>query len=323
MRFKGKSSDPSTLRIFFATDIHGSERCFRKFLNAGKFYGVNHLILGGDITGKVLVPIIRTSSGYRCDYNDQAYAYLTESELAQLEQLIRDNGQYPVVGQYDELERLTDESAREDVFRTVVLESIARWIALAEERLAGSGIRCFITPGNDDYTEVDDALQGSDVVEYVEGRCISLDGGYEMITTGYSNITPWRSPRELEEPELQRYLEAMAAKVSDRSRMIAVLHPPPYGTELDKAPEIDEEFRVQMDGGTPRMTSVGSTAVRAVIEEYQPLLSLHGHVHESRAAQRIGRTTCINPGSEYTNGTLLCAIVNVKGDRVDYQFVAG
>jgi uncharacterized protein len=323
MRFRRTSHDDATLRIFFATDIHGSERCFRKFVNAGKFYGVDHLILGGDITGKVLVPIVRNGGEYSCDYNDRSYVHLTDHERRDLEQLIRDNGQYPVVGEYDELVALSDESRREDVFRTVVLESIARWIALAEDRLAGLGIRCFVTPGNDDYTEVDEALQGSDVVEYVEGKRVTLTGGYEMITTGYSNITPWRSPREMDEAELQSYVEEMADQVSDRSRMIAVLHPPPYGTELDKAPEIDEQFRVQMDGGTPRLTSVGSTAVRAAIEKYQPLLSLHGHVHESKAGARLGRTTCINPGSEYTNGTLLCVIVNVRGERVDYQFVAG
>jgi uncharacterized protein len=315
--------DDTGMRIFFATDIHGSERCFRKFLNAGKFYNADHLVLGGDITGKVLVPIIREPGGFRCDYNDRTYVDLTESERADLERLIRDNGQYPIVGEYDELKALTDETERERAFRRVVLDSIAHWVELAEDRLRGSGVRCFITPGNDDYTEVDDALQGSDVVEYVEGRCVALDDDHEMITTGYSNITPWRSPRELTEEELQRYVERMASSVAEPAHMIAVLHPPPFGTELDKAPEIDEEFRVQMEGGQPKMTSVGSTAVRAVLEEYQPLLGLHGHVHESRAAQRLGRTTCINPGSEYTTGTLLCAIVSVRGERVDYQFVAG
>jgi Icc-related predicted phosphoesterase len=319
----GKRNDDARMRIFFATDIHGSERCFRKFLNAGRFYKADHLVLGGDITGKVLVPVIRDRAGYRCDYNDREYRRLTESERAELEGLIRDNGQYPVVGEYDELKTLMDESTREEAFRTAVLEGIGRWVALAEERLRGTGVRCFITPGNDDYTEVEDALQGSDVVEYVEGRCVALDDQHEMITTGYSNITPWRSPRELPEEELHRYVDRMARSVADPAHMIAVLHPPPFGTELDKAPEIDEEFRVQMEGGQPKLTSVGSTAVRAVLEEYQPLLSLHGHVHESRAAQRLGRTTCINPGSEYTTGTLLCAIVSVRGDRVDYQFVAG
>jgi uncharacterized protein len=318
----GRSRRPST-KIFFATDIHGSDRCFRKFLNAGTFYDVDHLVLGGDITGKVLVPIIRRPGGYHCEYNDRVYTDMTESERAELEGIIRDNGQYPVVGEYDELLALTDESVREDAFRPVVLASIERWVSMAEERLKGTGIRCFVTPGNDDYREVDDALKGSDVVEYVEGRCVQLDDTHQMVTTGYSNITPWKSPREMDEPELRSYIEGMVAQADDPSRLVAVLHPPPLGTELDQAPEIDEEFRVQMSGGSPKMASVGSQAVRDVIEQSQPLLGLHGHVHESKAAQFIGRTLCINPGSEYTNGTLLCVIAVVGEDRVDYQFVAG
>jgi uncharacterized protein len=318
----GRSRRPST-KIFFATDIHGSDRCFRKFLNAGKFYDVDHLVLGGDITGKVLVPIVRRPAGYRCEYNDRVYTDMTEGERAELEAIIRDNGQYPVVGEYDELLALTDETAREDAFRPVVLASIERWVSMAEERLRGTGIRCFVTPGNDDYREVDDALKGSDVVEYVEGRCVQLDDTHQMVTTGYSNITPWKSPREMDEPELRSYIEGMVARADDPSRLVAVLHPPPYATELDQAPEIDEEFRVQMSGGSPKMTSVGSKAVREVIEASQPLLGLHGHVHESKAAQYVGRTLCINPGSEYTNGTLLCVIAVVGEDRVDYQFVAG
>ena len=139
---------------------------------------------------------------------------------------------------------------------------------MAEERLQGTGIRCFVTPGNDDYVEVDDALQGSEVVEYVEGRCVRLSDELEMVTTGYSNITPWRSPREMDEPELLSYIQGMFAEADDPAKVVAVLHPPPLGTELDQAPEIDEEFRVQMSGGSPKMTSVGSSAVREAIETY-------------------------------------------------------
>ena len=202
----------STTKIFFATDIHGSDRCFRKFLNAGKFYGVDHLVLGGDITGKVLVPIIKRPGGYFCEYNDRVYTDISEAERADLEQIIRDNGQYPVVGEYDELAALTDEAVREDAFRPVVLQSIQRWVNMAEERLQGTGIRCFVTPGNDDYVEVEEALRGSEVVEFVEGKCVRLSDELEMVTTGYSNITPWRSPREMDEPELLSYIQACSPR---------------------------------------------------------------------------------------------------------------
>jgi Icc-related predicted phosphoesterase len=181
-----------------------------------------------------------------------------------------------------------------------------------------------VTPGNDDFWAIDDTLRSSSVVEYVEGRCVRLDDRHEMVTTGYSNLTPWKSPRELDEPELSAYLEAMYAEVEDPANLIAVLHCPPRGTELDQAPMIDAEFRVQTAGGDVRMGSVGSQAVRDFIEQHQPLLALHGHVHESKGAEKLGRTLCINPGSEYTSGVLSCAVVSLFDAKPpEYQFTTG
>ena len=324
LRRRERKSRVEGTRLFFATDIHGSDRCFRKFLNAGAFYGVQHLILGGDITGKSLVPIERTPRGYTASYQDHDYVDIGDVERAELEQRIRDNGRYPIAGKRDELLALHDEAAREQAFRRVVVDGIARWVELAEQRLRGTGIRCFVTPGNDDYWEIDMPLQGSDVVEFVEGRRVPLDDIHEMITTGYSNITPWDSPRELEEPELAARIDAMCVGLESFQNVVAVIHPPPYDTDLDKAPAIDSEFRVQLEAGTPKIVSVGSTAVRDFVVRSQPLLGLHGHVHESRAAQLLGRTLCLNPGSEYTEGTLCGAIVTLgDGEVLSHQFVVG
>jgi Icc-related predicted phosphoesterase len=323
-RRPGESRGSTDLRLFFATDVHGSERCFRKFLNAGKFYDVQHLILGGDITGKVLIPIVRTPRGWSAHYHDHEYIDISSAEKAALETLIRDNGQYPVDGERDELEALADESHREEAFIRVVVESIERWVTLAEARLRGTGIHCYITPGNDDFWEIDTPLGSSDVVEFVEGRCVRISENHEMITTGFSNITPWESPRELDEPRLHERIEGMFASVEDPSNLLAVLHPPPWGTDLDKAPELTADLTVRMEGSEPKLASVGSTAVREFIEERQPLLGLHGHVHESKAADYLGSTLCLNPGSEYTQGTLCGALVAL-GDRsvVSHQFIVG
>jgi uncharacterized protein len=310
-------------RLLFVTDIHGSDRCFRKFVNGAGFYDARYLVLGGDITGKTLVPIEHTPRGWRARYRDHEYVDLSDADRAALEQRIRDGGQYPVAGERDELLALHDEATRDTAFRRAVVETIRRWVDLAEQRLRGTGVRCFVTPGNDDFYEIDEPLQGSDVVEFVEGRCVQLDG-HEMITTGFSNPTPWDSPRELPEPELRDRIEQMYAQVSDPERLIAVLHPPPYGTDLDQAPAIDADFRVQHTGGQPRLTSVGSTAVRDFLLERQPLLGLHGHVHESRGAITIGRTLCLNPGSEYSEGVLSGALVTLADGRViSHQFVNG
>jgi Icc-related predicted phosphoesterase len=320
---KPRIADDAT-RICFVTDIHGSERCFKKFLNAGRFYDVRHLVLGGDITGKTMIPIERAGAGWRARYGDHQYDDMTERERAELEQLIRDNGQYPVTGERDELIELFSESRRDETFEKIVVDSVRHWMELAETRLDGTGIRCYVTPGNDEFWVIDAALRESTMVEYVEGECVRLDDRHEMVTTGYSNITPWKSPRELDEPELSARLEEMYAHVEDPSNLIAVLHCPPRGTELDQAPVIDSEFRVKSTGGEVRMGPVGSTAVRGFIEEHQPLLALHGHVHESKGAESLGRTLCINPGSEYTSGVLNCAIVSLFDSKPpEYQFTTG
>jgi Icc-related predicted phosphoesterase len=325
MRVPGRSRDRDRgVRLFFVTDIHGSERCFRKFLNAGAFYDVDYLILGGDITGKTLVPVERSARGFTINFRDHRYADVDEAEAREIEQRIRDVGQYPVRGERDELEALHDEARREQAFRAAMVQSAKRWGDLAAERLAGSHIRCFVAPGNDDYFEIDEPLEQAEAIEFAENRCIRLDDRHEMITTGYSNITPWESPRELDEDALGERIEAMFAQVSDPENLIAVLHPPPRGTDLDQAPEIDADFRVQMEAGVPKLIPVGSSAVRDFIEHRQPLLGLHGHVHESKAEQLLGRTLCINPGSEYTEGTLCGALVSIADRRVlTHQLVVG
>jgi Icc-related predicted phosphoesterase len=321
-----KKSRESQTKIFFATDLHGSDRCFRKFVNAGKHYGVDHIIIGGDLTGKVLVPIEKRPTGYAADFGDHHYVDMTEEECRSLKKLIRDKGSYYIVGTHDDLMELTDEVASEKAFRRAAEAAAAEWVQLAEERLRGSGIRCFITPGNDDSPEIDDVLSASDVVEFVEGRVVALDDNYQMLTTGYANPTPWHSPRELSEEMLESRIDAMFFRASPDLKTIAVLHVPPYDSTLDQAPvvkEVNGEVHVQTSAGSTLMGAAGSRAVRSVIERHQPMLSLHGHIHESKGVERIGKTVCINPGSEYHSGVLTSVILSLSGDDVRYQFVNG
>jgi Icc-related predicted phosphoesterase len=310
-------------RIFFATDVHGSDRCFRKFINAGKFYDAQYLILGGDISGKSLVAIDRDDGGWRASYHDHEYRQLSESEREELEQYIRDRGDYPVVGEQAERAR-TSQEEQDAVFKEAVIESITRWLEIAEERLPGTNARCFITPGNDDYWEIDDLLRQSDVVEFVEGQRVRLDDAHEMITTGHSNLTPWDTPREFEEDVLADQIEEMAEGVDDPTNLIAVIHVPPYGTDLDQAPLLNPDLSVQLEAGSPKIGPVGSTAVRHFIEKRQPLLTLHGHVHESRAIEELGRTVCVNAGSVYAEGVLYGALVTLGNGKLEtVQLVAG
>jgi Icc-related predicted phosphoesterase len=310
-------------RICFVTDVHGSERCFRKFLNTAKFYGADYLILGGDITGKTLVPIERRPGGWKASFKEHTYTDMDEEQVEGVAQMIRDAGNYPIIGDRDELLARFSPEHRDETFRAAVVEGIRRWMNIADERLAGTDVQCYVTPGNDDFWEVDEPLQAAERVSFVEGKRVRLDDEHEMITTGYSNITPWRSPRELPEAELAERIRGMFDQVEDPHHLIAVLHPPPYGSELDQAPAIDEEFRVQTEGLGTKLASVGSTAVRDFILETQPLLGLHGHVHESRGAQHLGRTLCINPGSEYTAGSLSCALVTLTDTSAEFQLTTG
>ncbi|HEX6931870.1 MAG TPA: hypothetical protein VF162_06995 [Streptosporangiaceae bacterium] len=313
-------------KIFFATDIHGSDRCFRKFLNAGKFYGVDAVVLGGDITGKMIVPVVQESSG-------QFYAHLFGRKrvvdadgLPGLNKFIADAGFYPHPMTVEEIDVLRQDPAGvSDLFQKLISATMTQWIDLAEERLAGTPIRCLIAPGNDDPPFVDDVLAASSSVVNPDGRVVELPGGFQMISVGYSNRTPWDSPRELDEEDLAALIDAEAAKLADPGRAVFNLHVPPKDTPIDQAVALDKEFRPVMKGGSPFITGVGSSAVRDAIAKYQPMLSLHGHIHESRGEARIGRSLALNPGSEYSEGVLRGVIVTLsekKGVR-GYQLVAG
>ncbi|HUC17442.1 MAG TPA: hypothetical protein VMA37_07130 [Acetobacteraceae bacterium] len=299
-------------RLFYASDIHGSEKCFLKFINAGKFYKARALVLGGDITGKMVVPLIRRGNRYEARFLGRDFIVESESERAELEKSIRMNGFYPVMMSPEEHAHCQrDEKARQALIDRLILESVERWVSIAESRLAGTGIRCLINAGNDDEDYVDAALRRSSVVENHDGAVVRLDDDLEMLTCGYSNRTPFDSPREMEEPALEAHIRDVAARLSNPARTIFTLHVPPYNSGLDSAPLL-EGGRVVTKGGHTVMAAVGSTAVRRVIEEMQPMLGLHGHVHESRAVRSIGRTLCINPGSEYSEGVLHGALITIS-----------
>jgi uncharacterized protein len=327
MRWRSRAKERTRgRRILFATDIHGSERCFRKFLNSAPLYDVDYLILGGDITGKLLVPIVRNGNGsYDCRYGEAVHTGLDETAVAVVKEQIRGFGHYYVTVAPDELGRLQSDPAHRDaVFREVVRKSIEDWMALADDRLKGTGVRCFAAPGNDDFLSIDAAMESSEVVEFAENRVIVLDDQHDMITTGYSNPTPWDTERELPEDQLRARIDAMAAGVRDPSNLVAVLHAPPYQSGLDDAPELSEDLGMRLTATGVETAPVGSTAVREFIEEAQPLLGLHGHVHEGRGSTMIGRTLCVNPGSDYTAGTLSAAIVEISDGRIlTHQFVSG
>jgi Icc-related predicted phosphoesterase len=313
--------------IFFATDIHGSERCFIKFINAAKFYSANVLILGGDITGKAMVPIVRqvNTSSYRATFLGETSTLESEEALAAFERQVRHAGVYPFRTTQEEVAAMEADRALVDrLFTHLMRESVERWCSIAEERLRGSGVRCFIDAGNDDEPEIVEVLKQCSYVEMPEGRVIMIDDEHEMVSSGFANTTPWHAPRDIPDADLGNFIDTMAHQLHAPDRAIFNIHVPPYATGLDIAPLLDDNLKPVVAAGEVATGPVGSKAVRAAIERYQPLVALHGHVHESRGVNKIGRTTCINPGSEYGDGNLRAALVNIKGNKLlSYQLITG
>ena len=309
------------MRIFFATDVHGSEVCWRKFLNSGKHYKADVIILGGDMTGKALVPIINDGGGrWHATLLENRETLVGEEQVAAFEQAVKRRGYYPFQVDPDELHELAQDEPRwHALFEEHMLATVREWMDLADEKLAGTGIRCFVCPGNDDQLEVDEVIAQASTVELGEGRVVELDG-YQMASSGWANRTPWDTYREEDEPQLAERIEKMASRVTTPpERTIFSLHCPPYGTGLDDAPELTAEMDLKDAGHAVK--PVGSTAVRDAIERYQPALSLHGHIHECRATKRLGRTLCVNPGSSYEQGQLLGAVIDIEGGKQVKKFV--
>src|SRR5690606_24475456 len=136
-----------------------------------------------------------------------------------------------------------------------------------------------------------------------------------MIASGWSNRTPWDTHREEDESQLKVRYEAMISQLKNPGNAVFNIHVPPHRSGLDEAPELDKDLRPVLAGQA--LKPVGSTALREVIEKYQPLLGLHGHIHEGRGSTRIGKTLCINPGSMYEQGALLGAIVQLGKNKIE------
>ncbi len=320
-----------TTRLFFATDVHGSERTFRKFINAGKFYQANVLVMGGDITGKLMIPIIREGPGrFRATMQGSLEHLEGDTALKALLERIGTLGFYSQLMDADEFQALhADREAIDRLFHKLARERLEAWVDLAETRLRGTGVRCYVTGGNDDYPDALTALHraGSEAVVACEGQAMPIDETHTMVSIGNSTPTPWKTPREMSDEALGEVIEKMVVQVPDRERSIFNFHDPPVDSTLDTCPKLDwttDPPTQIVQAGQVVMHGAGSHSVRAAIEKYQPMLGLHGHIHESGGAAKIGRTLCVNPGSEYGEGLLRGVLANlVDGKVVSYQMTSG
>jgi uncharacterized protein len=329
-RRKGKPGAEPT-KLFYACDIHGSEPTYRKFLNAARFYEVDALIFGGDLMGKLLIPLVRDAEGtWRAHLQGQDHHITSDEQMALFKRTLQTLGFYwqemdpeeyaAYVGQQDRIDALFDVLAK---------ERLAEWVALAEERLAGTPVRVFLCGGNDDTDEVLTALDEGpqDRVVSAENRSVPVDDEHVVVTIGYSTPTPWDTPRERTEPEIAEAITKVMSDVADPSRAVLNFHCPPLDSSLDTCLKLDASVwppTPLLENGQPVYYGAGSQAVTDALASYQPTVGLHGHIHESRGMNSYGRTPAYNPGSEYGEGVLRGLIVAIRGGEViGHQFTSG
>ena len=312
--------DKKFTKIFYATDLHGSGKCYDKILSAAKFYKVEVLVLGGDMTGKMLVPIVDYGDGtFKADYMGGKTLH-SPDEAKSLEREISDSGYYPYRCSKAEMDELNASKEKVDeVFMTMMKDTLTKWVDRAEAFLSELGVTCYLTGGNDDYQEIVDAVRDTPHVKNADHKVLKIDELHEMVNLGWSNPTPWKCPRDHSEEELAAMTEKLVSSVSDKENCVFNIHVPPIDCGLDTAPKLDASVyppKPVFDKGQAVMFGAGSTAIRSAIEKYQPLVDLCGHIHESRGTTKIGRTLVINPGSEYPEGVLRGAIVNIGDKKV-------
>jgi Icc-related predicted phosphoesterase len=312
------------MKLYYATDVHGSEICWKKFISAAKFYECDTLILGGDMTGKAIVPIIAQGANkHKVTLLEQESILEGPEEVEKMAKTIQNRGYYPYVTDPDEVAYISSTPSRSDeLFLEQALKTVERWMEYADQKLEGAGVQCYVCPGNDDMFEIDAVIATSKHVKLAEGRVVQLDDYHEMASTGWSNPTPWKTHREESDEALLKRIEGVISQVRDIPNAVFNLHPPPYGSGLDEAPELTSDLRPTYAGRA--LISVGSRAVLKVIEKYQPLLALHGHIHEGKGTRKFRRTLCINTGSMYEQGILNGVVAELKPKGLgNYLMVTG
>jgi len=316
LTFLFKRRKEATTRILFATDMHGSEGVWRKFLNASSMLKVNVAICGGDLTGKMIVPIIERKDGKYAYYMLGKNHLINSSGLERALKDVRGIGYYPYLTDESEFEEMQENREKVDeVFSEVMTSTLKNWLDLIRDKVLGE-TRVIVCPGNDDRFPVDDLIRDHSDVINAEGKVVAIDGTHDMISTGWVNPSPWHTAREEDDEKLEARLGKYISQLKDTESAIFNFHAPPYQTKLDEAPLLDDNLNPVIQGGRVIMVPVGSKAVKKMIEKYQPFLGLHGHIHEASGSIKIARTYCVNPGSEYAEGILRAFLIEFKGNKI-------
>ena len=152
------------------------------------------------------------------------------------------------------------------------------------------GARVLAVPGNCDFPEAGQAFSSRGVNIHADCRVVN---GVGFVGLGGSLVTPFGTPGEYAEAELENFLSQAATRLPQGLPFVLVSHQPPVDTLCDR-----------LSNGT----HVGSHAVRKFIETHRPLACFTGHIHEAAGVDTVGETPVINPGL-FGNGRYVHGVV--------------
>ncbi|MFQ6125946.1 MAG: phosphoesterase [Candidatus Heimdallarchaeota archaeon] len=308
-------------RMVYSGDVHGSEVVWFKFLKAANEYNTDIIFMNGDLTGKKIVPISKMSNTWKTpNIFGKEWILKTEQEVQDITKRIRHIGMYPWEAPYEKvMEYAKDQTKWDELFTEIMQKEMGRWLLAVEEKVS-KNVTIIVAPGNDDPFVIDEIIRNhEEQIVYPNDKVVWLDEKHPMITCEWSNPTPWNSPREEPEKELEKRLLRKFKMVNESlyPDLICAFHVPPYDSGIDMAPKLDKNLKPVLIGGHPVMIPVGSKSVRKVIEKYKPLIGLHSHIHESPGEVKFGRTICINPGSEYDRGILRMYVFDLGPEGIE------
>jgi len=323
MPLLNRASKRRGTRLYVVSDFHASDPAWRKLLNAVRLniYKADAVLYAGDLTGKAMVPIVAKGDRYEATILDQRRVARTEQELAALERDVASLGYYAFRTTKEEVDALGGDQAKLDaLFSKEIQSRVRQWLDLAAERLEGAKVPIILIPGNDDPYDIDEPLASSQYCTNADGQLVDIPGDLQVIGLGKSSPTPWDTPREVSEDAFREEIYSLADQAKDPKRTIFLIHCPPFGSGLDTAPVLDQNLRLQASAGDLIRGPVGSTGVLEAVQKVRPLLSVHGHIHESGGEKKIGPTLCVNPGSEAGSGVVRGYVIDVGSDGIERSF---
>lgn len=257
----------------------------------------------------------------------------SDEQVKTISKTLRDNGYYPYVTDEEEYNNIANDK---DYFKKVLLKVMEEYfrvdISKIENNYRKLGVKLVYLAGNDDPKEFVNKIYeeyDNDVLIPIDEKTMNIND-YMFLGFGYSNETPWHTARELPEREIEERLIKLFSGLNrnELDRTIAIIHVPPYGTTIDQAPKLTNDLKPVVEGGVVAMEHVGSTAVRRILENFGPLIGLHGHVHESYGIDFLNAKCCnkkipvVNAGSEYQGGMLRFAYLMLEDLKLKDKIIA-